>query len=32
MVSLENGQPEMTWTDYQEKVARGEMKPIPPHP
>jgi dihydropyrimidine dehydrogenase (NAD+) subunit PreA len=32
MVSLKNGQPKMTWTEYQEKMARGEMKPIPPHP
>jgi dihydropyrimidine dehydrogenase (NAD+) subunit PreA len=32
MISLENGQPKMTWTEYQEKVTRGEMNPIPPHP
>ena len=31
MVSLETKQSKMTWSDYQEKVARGEMKPIPPH-
>jgi dihydropyrimidine dehydrogenase (NAD+) subunit PreA len=32
MVSLKNEHPKMTWTEYQEKMARGEMKPIPPHP
>jgi dihydropyrimidine dehydrogenase (NAD+) subunit PreA len=32
MVSLETGQSKMTWTEYQEKLARGQMKPIPPHP
>ena len=32
MVSLNGDKPRMSWTDYQEKVARGEMKPIPAHP
>ena len=32
MVSITNGEKKMSWTDYQEKVARGEMLPIPPHP
>src|SRR5256712_4237790 len=32
MVSLENGEPKMSWSDYQEKVERGEMQLIPPHP
>jgi dihydropyrimidine dehydrogenase (NAD+) subunit PreA len=32
MVSVTNGKPRMSWTEYQEKVARGEMQPIPPHP
>ena len=32
MVSLSNGQEKMSWSDYQQKVARGEMKPIPAHP
>lgn len=32
MVSVEHGNAQMTWTDYQERIARGEMKPIPPHP
>ncbi len=29
MVSVENGKPKLTWSDYQAKLARGEMKPIP---
>jgi dihydropyrimidine dehydrogenase (NAD+) subunit PreA len=32
MVPVENGGARMSWTDYQRKMARGEMKPIPPHP
>jgi dihydropyrimidine dehydrogenase (NAD+) subunit PreA len=32
MVSLSNGDSKMSWTQYQEKVGRGEMQPIPPHP
>ena len=32
MASLENGEPKMSWSDYQAKVASGQMKPIPPHP
>ncbi len=32
MVSLSNGAPKMSWNDYQAKLARGEMEPIPPHP
>jgi dihydropyrimidine dehydrogenase (NAD+) subunit PreA len=32
MVSLDAGRPKMSWTDYQKKVARGEMKPLPDHP
>jgi dihydropyrimidine dehydrogenase (NAD+) subunit PreA len=32
MVSLETGRDSLTWDDYQEKVARGETSPIPPHP
>src|SRR3954471_12931237 len=32
MVSLENGKPRMSWSQYQEKLGSGEMKPIPPHP
>jgi dihydropyrimidine dehydrogenase (NAD+) subunit PreA len=32
MVSLSNDKGKMSWTDYQEKVTRGEMKPIPAHP
>jgi dihydropyrimidine dehydrogenase (NAD+) subunit PreA len=32
MVTLESGEPKMSWTDYQAKLASGEMKPIPAHP
>ncbi|HVZ63711.1 MAG TPA: NAD-dependent dihydropyrimidine dehydrogenase subunit PreA [Lacunisphaera sp.] len=32
MTVVDNGQPPMTWSDYQAKLARGEMSPIPPHP
>jgi dihydropyrimidine dehydrogenase (NAD+) subunit PreA len=31
MVSLEPTGPSLTWSQYQEKLGRGEMKPIPPH-
>jgi dihydropyrimidine dehydrogenase (NAD+) subunit PreA len=31
MVSLEGGD-KMSWSDYQDKLAKGELKPIPPHP
>ena len=32
MVSVDTKRAKMSWSDYQEKVSRGEMKPIPPHP
>jgi dihydropyrimidine dehydrogenase (NAD+) subunit PreA len=32
MVSVDRGLEKMSWHDYQEKVARGEMQPIPAHP
>jgi dihydropyrimidine dehydrogenase (NAD+) subunit PreA len=32
MTVIENGQPPMTWSNYQDKLARGEMPPLPPHP
>src|SRR2546422_8454249 len=32
MVSIPNDKPHMSWNEYQEKMTRGEMKPIPPHP
>jgi len=32
MISVANGEQKMSWNQYQEKVARGEMQPIPPHP
>jgi dihydropyrimidine dehydrogenase (NAD+) subunit PreA len=32
MVSLSNGDGKMSWSDYQSRLSRGEMKPIPPHP
>ena len=31
MVSVDTKRAKMSWTDYQEKLARGEMKPIPAH-
>src|SRR5260370_18594588 len=31
MVSLNNGE-KLSWSDYQEKLARREMEAIPPHP
>jgi dihydropyrimidine dehydrogenase (NAD+) subunit PreA len=31
MVDQKNGEP-LTWKQYQEKLAKGEMKPIPAHP
>src|SRR6266853_762146 len=31
MVSITNGAEKMGWTDYQGKLARGEMEMIPPH-
>jgi len=31
-VSIDQGRGRMSWSDYQEKVAGGEMKPIPAHP
>ena len=32
MVSLDAGQEKMSWSEYQGKIARGEMKPIPARP
>jgi dihydropyrimidine dehydrogenase (NAD+) subunit PreA len=32
MTSLDTGKARMSWSDYQAKLARGEMKPIPAHP
>jgi dihydropyrimidine dehydrogenase (NAD+) subunit PreA len=32
MVQTSNGGKPMSWTDYQAGLARGDMKPIPPHP
>jgi dihydropyrimidine dehydrogenase (NAD+) subunit PreA len=32
MVSIPSGKPKMTWSEYQEKLARGEVQPIPAHP
>jgi dihydropyrimidine dehydrogenase (NAD+) subunit PreA len=32
MVSIPTGKPKLTWKEYQEKLARGEIKPIPAHP
>jgi dihydropyrimidine dehydrogenase (NAD+) subunit PreA len=32
MVEIKNGEAPMSWSNYQEKLASGEMKAIPPHP
>jgi len=32
MVSLDNGEPKLSWNDYQEKLSSGQMQPMPPHP
>jgi hypothetical protein len=32
MTEINNGRPPMTWTDYQGKLARGEIAAMPPHP
>ena len=32
MVSIDLGKPKLSWSQYQDKVARHEMPPIPPHP
>jgi dihydropyrimidine dehydrogenase (NAD+) subunit PreA len=32
MASIDRGLQKMSWKDYQEKLGRGEVKPIPAHP
>jgi dihydropyrimidine dehydrogenase (NAD+) subunit PreA len=32
MIDIDTGKAPMTWTDYQTRVNKGEMEPIPPHP
>jgi dihydropyrimidine dehydrogenase (NAD+) subunit PreA len=32
MVSIDLGQPKLSWSQYQDKLARHEVPPIPPHP
>ena len=32
MVSVDTQRAKMSWSDYQAKMSRGEMQPIPPHP
>jgi hypothetical protein len=32
MTPIETGRAKMSWDDYQTRMARGEMQPIPPHP
>jgi dihydropyrimidine dehydrogenase (NAD+) subunit PreA len=32
MVPINNGKEKLSWTDYERRVAAGEMEPIPPHP
>jgi dihydropyrimidine dehydrogenase (NAD+) subunit PreA len=31
MVSMDTGRDRLTWSDYEEKIARGEMAPIAAH-
>ncbi|MDB6067485.1 MAG: dihydropyrimidine dehydrogenase [Pedosphaera sp.] len=31
MTEIDNGAQKMSWSDYQARLARGEMKPIPAH-
>jgi dihydropyrimidine dehydrogenase (NAD+) subunit PreA len=32
MVEIETGRDKMSWDDYQTRLAKGEMQPIPAHP
>ncbi len=32
MISVDTKRAKMSWSDYQAKLSRGELKPIPPHP
>ncbi|MFN0057655.1 MAG: NAD-dependent dihydropyrimidine dehydrogenase subunit PreA [Planctomycetota bacterium] len=32
MAPIDTGKPPMSWQQYQERLARGAMDPIPPHP
>jgi len=32
MVEIPNDRAPMTWSNYQDRLAKGEMKAIPPHP
>lgn len=32
MVDVDTGKEKMSWSDYQERMAKGEMPPIPAHP
>ncbi|MDB6059886.1 MAG: preA [Verrucomicrobiales bacterium] len=32
MTTIPTGREHMSWSEYQGRVARGEMQPIPPHP
>jgi dihydropyrimidine dehydrogenase (NAD+) subunit PreA len=32
MVEIETGREKMSWDDYQTRMAKGEMQPIPAHP
>jgi len=32
MAEIDTGRAPMSWSDYQERLARGAMAPIPPHP
>jgi hypothetical protein len=32
MVEIETGRDKLSWSDYQTRLAQGEMEPIPAHP
>jgi len=32
MVSVETGKPVMSWSNYQDRLSKGDMDPIPAHP
>jgi hypothetical protein len=31
-VEIETGREKLSWDDYQSRLAKGEMQPIPAHP
>jgi hypothetical protein len=32
MVEIETGREKFSWNDYQTRLAKGEMEPLPVHP